>query len=128
MLIFSTARDQDLLSDFIVLTASSRGRNPKRAQRNMWALRPSEKYMGILPAEFKMETASILRLLPSNQLRSASPSRTLQLMLRIRPPENLNFIICLLRQERNFEATSTIPTVQAFNFFDINCLSILIDP
>lgn len=94
----------------------------------MWALRPSEKYVGILPAEFKMETASILRLLPSNQLRSASPSRTLQLVVHICPTENLNFIIYLLTKERNFEAPWTIPTVQAFNFFDMNSLSILIDP
>lgn len=75
-----------------------------------------------------MEIASILRLLPSNKLRSASPSRDLQLMVHICPPENLNFIIYLLTQERNFKPPSTISTVQAFHFFDMNCHSILIDP
>lgn len=50
-----------------------------------------------------METASILRLLPSNKLRSASPSRTIQLMVRICLPETLKSSVYLLTQERNFD-------------------------
>lgn len=55
-----------------------------------------------------METASILRLLPRNKLRSASLSRTIQLMVRIYPFKNLNLSIYLLKQERNFEVPSAM--------------------
>lgn len=70
----------------------------------MWAPRPSEIYMGILTAEFKWKCHVDPAGAPEQQAQEHVSAEALHLILRIRPPANLNLLIYLLMKERNFEA------------------------
>lgn len=64
-----------------------------------------------------METASILRMLPSNKLRSAFSPEDPSLLVRLFPSGT-----CVSICSPILEAHSTIATVAASRFFVTNCL------